>query len=107
PLPRRVAPSGCAPLFGLAPGRACRVSLPPRRAGIVTVALVLPSRRTGVTRYPALRCSDFPHAAGCPADARPSDHLADHSILACERVAPAAASTVNRISPPAPFRTTP
>src|SRR4051794_21262086 len=31
-------------------------------AGIVTVALVLASRRTGVTRYPALRSSDFPHA---------------------------------------------
>src|SRR4029450_13500309 len=30
--------------------------------GIVTVALVLASRRTGVTRYPALRSSDFPHA---------------------------------------------
>jgi hypothetical protein len=38
----------------------------PAEAGIVTVALVLASRRTGVTRYPALRCSDFPHAAGCP-----------------------------------------
>jgi len=30
--------------------------------GIVTVALVLVSRRTGVTRHPALRSSDFPHA---------------------------------------------
>ena len=32
-------------------------------AGIVTVALVLVSRRTGVTRHPALRSSDVPHAA--------------------------------------------
>src|SRR6185436_20123276 len=32
-----------------------------RAAGIVTVALVLASRRTGVTRYPALWSSDFPH----------------------------------------------
>jgi len=31
-------------------------------AGIVTVALVLVSRRTGVTRHPALWSSDFPHA---------------------------------------------
>src|SRR5207245_10955744 len=30
--------------------------------GIVTVALVLVLRRTGVTRHPALRSSDFPHA---------------------------------------------
>jgi hypothetical protein len=30
--------------------------------GIVTVALFLVSRRTGVTRHPALRSSDFPHA---------------------------------------------
>ena len=53
-------------LFGLAPGRACRVSLRRRSAGIVTVALVLASRRTGVTRYLALGSSDFPHAAGLP-----------------------------------------
>jgi hypothetical protein len=43
----------------------------PAEAGIVTVALVLASRRTGVARYPALWCSDFPHAAGCPT---PRDH---------------------------------
>jgi len=53
-------------LFGLAPGRACRVSLRRRGAGIVTVALVLASRRTGVTRYLALWSSDFPHAVGLP-----------------------------------------
>ena len=46
-------------------------------AGIVTVALVLASRRTGVTRHPALRSSDFPHAdAVAPPRARPSDRLA-------------------------------
>ena len=32
-----------------------------RVAGIVTVALVLASRRMGVTHYPALGSSDFPH----------------------------------------------
>ena len=71
PLPRAGRPpSGCALLFGLAPGGVCRVSLrsPTRRpaAGIVTVALVLALRRTGVTRHPALGSSDFPHAAGSP-----------------------------------------
>ena len=45
--------------------------------GIVTVALVLASRRTGVTRHPALGSSDFPHAARvAPLDARPSGRLA-------------------------------
>ena len=38
----------------------------PEGAGIVTVALVLASRRTGVTRHPALGSSDFPHAARLP-----------------------------------------
>src|SRR4029079_14043626 len=66
PLPP--ANRGCALLFGLAPGRACRVSLRPRRAGIVTVALVLASRRTGVTRYPALWSSDFPHVRRLPGE---------------------------------------
>src|SRR4029453_13334952 len=59
--------TGCALLFGLAPGGVCpfhsdRRLAPP--AGIVTVALVLASRRAGVTRHPALRSSDFPHTAG-------------------------------------------
>ena len=31
---------------------------------LVSVALVLTSRWTGVTRYPASRCSDFPRALG-------------------------------------------
>jgi len=64
--PRRSPGTGYALLFGLAPGGVCRVSLrrPTRKpvGGIVTVALVLVSRRTGVTRHPALRSSDFPHA---------------------------------------------
>ena len=64
PLPP--ANRGCALLFGLAPGGVCRVSLRPRGAGIVTVALVLASRRTGVTRHPALGSSDFPHAGRLP-----------------------------------------
>jgi len=60
-------PAGCALLFGLAPGGVCpfhsvRRLAPP--AGIVTVALVLASRRAGVTRHPALGSSDFPHASG-------------------------------------------
>jgi len=38
----------------------------PAFAGIVTVALVLASRRTGVTRYLALWSSDFPHAGRLP-----------------------------------------
>jgi hypothetical protein len=41
--------------------------------GIVTVALVLASRRAGVTRHPALGSSDFPHAGpGRPGPTR--DH---------------------------------
>src|SRR4026209_1229201 len=45
--------------------------------GIVTVALVLASRRVGVTHYLALGSSDFPHAGRvAPFDARPSGRLA-------------------------------
>jgi hypothetical protein len=29
--------------------------------GIFSVALSIASRRPGITRHPALRCSDFPH----------------------------------------------
>jgi hypothetical protein len=85
--PLRSPGAGCALLFGLAPGGVCRVSLrhPTRKpvGGIVTVALVLVSRRTGVTRHPALGSSDFPHAStGRPGrHARPSGLLADHLIL--------------------------
>ena len=46
------------------------------------MALVLASRRTGVTRYPALRSSDFPRAgSGDRPGARPSDRLAGRRIL--------------------------
>ena len=72
---------GCTLLLGLAPGRVCRVSLRPHRHvagsdGIVTVALVLASRRTGVTRYPALRSSDFPRAASRPRSSATRGHPA-------------------------------
>ena len=61
---RRVAPSYLALLrVEFAAFHSVRLAPP---AGIVTVALVLASRRTGVTRYPALRSSDFPHADGLP-----------------------------------------
>src|SRR6185295_11885162 len=68
---------GSALLFGLAPGGVCpfhsvRRLAPP--TGIVTVALVLASRRTGVTRHPALRSSDFPHAARRVAPPATRDH---------------------------------
>jgi len=43
-----------------------RFTPPAKAGGIVTVALVLASRRTGVTRYPALWSSDFPHVARLP-----------------------------------------
>src|SRR4051794_41514523 len=57
--------AGCALLFGLAPGGVCpfhsgRGLAPP--AGIVTVALVLASRRAGVTPHPPPPRPDFPHA---------------------------------------------
>ena len=65
--PARVAPSYLALLrVEFAAFHSDRRLAPP--AGIVTVALVLASRRTGVTRYPALRSSDFPHGeTGLPA----------------------------------------
>ena len=54
-----VAPSYLALLrVEFAPFHSARRLAPP--GGIVTVALVLASRRTGVTRYPALGSSDFP-----------------------------------------------
>jgi hypothetical protein len=50
---------------------------------LVSVALVLASRRTGVTRYPASWSSDFPRAGfGFPRrGTQPSGRLADPSIL--------------------------
>src|SRR5258706_6189123 len=85
PLPRRVAPHGLRPpiwpcsgwsLPRFTPSPACAAD------GIVTVALVLVSRRTGVTRHPALRSSDVPHGGQvAPDDARPSDRPPDRAIL--------------------------
>src|SRR3990170_1788059 len=66
--PVAAASRGIALLFGLAPGRACLVS--PRRTGLVSVALFLASRRTGVTRYPASWSSDFPHGTAARAAPR-------------------------------------
>src|SRR4051812_43070390 len=61
PPANRVAPSYLALLrVEFAAFHSGRRLAPP--TGIVTVALVLASRRTGVTRYPALRSSDFPRA---------------------------------------------
>ena len=54
-----------------------------RGCRLVSVALVLASRRTGVTRYPASRSSDFPRISNGfrRRDTRPSDHLAGRPIL--------------------------
>ena len=52
-----------------------------QEAGIVTVALVLALRRTGVTRYLALWSSDFPQPGRLPGRPRPSGRLADTTIL--------------------------
>jgi hypothetical protein len=48
---------GAGPFYFLANGLA--LSLP--KGGIFSVALSIASRRPGVTRHHALRCSDFPH----------------------------------------------
>src|SRR5260221_14513410 len=65
PLPRRRLPvRGLRPPIWPCSGWSLPVSLrqPAVPAGgIVTVALVLALRRTGVTRHPALGSSDFPH----------------------------------------------
>ena len=101
PLPP--ANRGCALLFGLAPGRVCRVSLRPRRAGIVTVALVLASRRTGVTRCPALWSSDFPHVRRLPgvrATVRPPRWPADCRRRSGGAAQPDAAAPQARRPPP-------
>lgn len=50
---------GC--LFDVAPRRDCPFH--PTRSRLVSVALILASRRTGVTCYGALRSPDFPPAA--------------------------------------------
>ena len=46
-------------LFGFAPDGGYRVSRPPCGL-LVSVALFLASRRTAVSRHPALRSPDFP-----------------------------------------------
>ena len=89
---------GLALLFGLAPGRACRVS-PRFRSpgrGLVSVALVLASRRTGVTRYPAPWSPDVPHAPGCPVTRnRPVASLAPRFYPVGTRPPVGAAGSVN------------
>jgi len=65
PPANRVAPSYLA-LLRVELAAFHSVSGPKSEGGIVTVALVLASRRTGVARYPALWSSDFPHADGLP-----------------------------------------
>ena len=100
PLPRSGHPvASCALLFGLAPGGVCRVSLrrPTRRpgVGIVTVALVLVSRRTGVTRHPALRSSDFPHGRRRVTPPASRDHP---TASLTEAILPAGPATVRTLA---------
>ena len=92
PLPRTGRPAQVAPSYlALLRVEFARFTPPPDQwpgVGIVTVALVLVSRRTGVTRHPALWSSDFPHdEPGCPGAARPSDRLAGQGILPPAEVA--------------------
>ncbi len=88
---------GCALLFGLAPGRVCRVSLRSRLAPEPASSLWHWSSPHGGRALPAtlrLRSSDFPHAVprGCPRrGAQPSDRLADPSILLLMQRPPLAA----------------
>jgi hypothetical protein len=102
--------SGCPErvlLLGLAPGRACLVS-PCRRlpAGrLVSVALVLASRRAGVTRYPAPESPDVPHAPGCPvtrdrpiASLTPGSYRAD--AIGPERGPGSSSSTASAMAAP-------
>ena len=59
PFSLGVQPSD-ADIHGVSPHRVYLISLQPYLY-ILSVALVLPvTRETGVTRYAALRCSDFP-----------------------------------------------
>src|SRR5688500_15241991 len=81
PLPHTGRPARVPPSYlALLRVEFARFTPPPDQrpgVGIVTVALVLVSRRTGVTRHPALWSSDFPHdEPGLPGAARPSDRLA-------------------------------
>ena len=69
---------GCALLFGLAPGRVCRVSLRPGRSRPASSLWHWSSPRGGRALPAALRCGarTFLTSAGCPASARPSGRLA-------------------------------
>lgn len=58
-LPGSSASHAIATLFGFAPDGGYRVSRPPCGL-LVSVALFLASRRTAVSRHPALRSPDFP-----------------------------------------------
>ncbi len=92
PLPRTGCPAQVAPSYlALLRVEFARFTPPPDPGpgvGIVTVALVLVSRRTGVTRHPALWSSDFPHdCPGHPGAARPSDRLAGQTILPLAQIA--------------------
>ncbi|SNR63794.1 hypothetical protein SAMN05192560_0289 [Methylobacillus rhizosphaerae] len=70
-LPGSSASHAIATLFGLAPDGGYRVSHPPYGL-LVSVALFLASRRTAVSRHPALWSPDFPPLAcasgGCLAN---------------------------------------
>jgi len=61
-LPGSGASHAIATLFGLAPDGGYRVSRPPCGL-LVSVALFLASRRTAVSRHPALWSPDFPPLA--------------------------------------------
>ncbi len=90
-------------LFGLAPGRACPVSPCRRLPGgrLVSVALVLASRRTGVTRYPAPESPDVPHAAGHPETRdRPVASLTRRSYRAGARGPGSSPTTIAAIARP-------
>ena len=82
----RLSPAnrGCALLFGLAPGRVCRVSLRPRQPASAS-SLWHWSSPLGGRELPAtLRCGarTFLTPTGCPPSARPSGRLAGRRILA-------------------------
>src|SRR6478736_6987324 len=71
---------GIALLFGLAPGRACRVSL---RLSPASSLWRWSSPRGGRELPATSRCGarTFLTPPGCPVDARPSGRLVDHPIL--------------------------
>src|SRR5689334_22116485 len=95
-------------LLGVAPRRDCRVSPQEPAAaklkrpvpGLVSVALILASRRTGVTRYAALRSPDFPLRNRSGAAIA---WLASHAYLTRDRVSrPSSGSASGRRRTPRP-----